>query len=141
MTKTYIVSGIIVLVLIVGGLVYYFTTASNPNAMSRDKAAGLILAYQKENPAEGLTEYEMITSCYYTSTANVQLGSVSVTGITYLTQSMIQADFTETDQLTPSGMKCLHISNSSFTSNGKAILQLFDDGWRVVNVAPAQITL
>ncbi|MHB8660953.1 MAG: hypothetical protein ACYC75_03420 [Minisyncoccota bacterium] len=140
MTKIYIVSGVVVAVLAVGGAIYYFASASS-GGITRDKVATMILVYQKENPTTGLTTLAMIFACGRGNNADVQLGNVTVTGITYLTQSMIQTDFTETDQLTPSGMACLHSSNSSFTSNGKAMLQLFDDGWKVANVGPAQINL
>jgi hypothetical protein len=135
----FVVVGLVVLV--GGGLFYYFSTALSPSAMSRHKAAAMILAYYKQNPDAIRGTDGMLLACTYVTDASAQLESVTVTGITYPMPNTMQADFTETDQISPSAMTCMHSSTNTLTSDGKAIFQLFDDGWKVIHVGPTQIKL
>ncbi len=160
--------------------------ATNPNVMTREKAAGLIQSYIKQNypmdwmgttggaidgqgftcpskygsSASGAVASNLVSQGYFTETTdadnneiftataktspyvisaatgvtNVLLATitnVTVTGISNTVQSnAVQVDFTATFKLTPFGAACSYpTSQSSF-----AILQSFDDGWRVAAV-------
>ncbi len=175
-----IIGAVVAVLLVIGGAIYYFASASNPSAMSRDKAASLILAYEKQNnPMEfvmsnpgnvsgsfsttkcpsglppnttlfdegylSMVAYGYIThtskdapyvdaahsnSSEYRLFAAYPSGNVNVSGITSTGNNLLQAEFTQTFELTPIGIAC----GMSATQNLSAVLQLYDDGWRVVQI-------